>query len=310
MQSSTRHVSALALWIISMFIFVFAQPIRPAQAFTISSIAAQRSQRTNTLIIKNLQGSASPALSATDSDGVRRDYDLQYSSGNSETASVPVTTTTIATESSATNVDMTPNGKKLLQQRKSKWIEQSTQYYSTVMRHNTRVMKGQLPKQQSLATHKKNLAIAKKMYFARHKIHSGNLKHAEVIYRKLIDELVQEAEDEEEQCDHAQLAISTLLLALLLQRNNSDHQASATREVFVRFFRIIARRTTDPNEDMECACSAKVMQAWALFEMKQGNKKKSYRLAQMAVKLDSDLEPVLKWKPFRVAKELLERERK
>ena len=59
----------------------------------------------------------------------------------------------------------------------------------------------------------------------------------------------------------------------------------------------------------ECTCSAKVLQAFALFEMKQGNVKKAYALIQMAVKLDHELEPVLSWKQFRDAKEIVMNEK-
>ena len=51
----------------------------------------------------------------------------------------------------------------------------------------------------------------------------------------------------------------------------------------------------------ECVCSAKVLQAFALFEMKQGNSLKSLQLVQKAVQLDPTLRPVLKWKQFRDA---------
>lgn len=193
--------------------------------------------------------------------------------------------------------------KRVLQVRKRNWIEKSTAYYSTVMRNESRRARGQIkPSQNTLDYHKRNLAMAKKLYFARNKIKTGALNHAETIYRKLIDELIQEEEDDEE-CDHAQLAISTLLLALLLQRKN---QVTETRKVFNRFFTIIHSRNNQvgDDQDTECACSAKVLQAYALFEMKQGHVRKAYRLAQMAVKLDSELYPLLQWKQFRDAKEL------
>jgi hypothetical protein len=190
--------------------------------------------------------------------------------------------------------------KRALQVRKRHWIERSTAYYSTVMRNESRRARGQIkPSQNTLDYHKRTLVMAKKLYFARNKIKNGALNHAETIYRKLIDELIQD-EDDGEDCDHAQLAISTLLLALLLQRKN---QVTETRKVFNRFFTII-HSSQDEDEHKECACSAKVLQAYALFEMKQGHVRKSYRLAQMAVKLDNELQPLLRWKQFRDAKEL------
>jgi hypothetical protein len=38
------------------------------------------------------------------------------------------------------------------------------------------------------------------------------------------------------------------------------------------------------EEDTKCACSAKVMQAYALFEMKQGNSLKSLEIVQNLTK--------------------------
>jgi hypothetical protein len=67
-----------------------------------------------------------------------------------------------------------------------------------------------------------------------------------------------------------------------------------TRSVFLRFFRIVGE-----DEVRECRCSAKVLQAFALFEMKQGHGLKSYFLALKAVALDESLAPVLRWKQFR-----------
>ena len=114
-----------------------------------------------------------------------------------------------------------------------------------------------------------------------------------------------------------------LLLTLLLQRK--PNHVKETRAVFVEFFRIV---TQDSNQDpasrhhhhhhhrrrdrdgsssasfKECTCSAKVLQAFALFEMKQGRVKKAYSLAKMAVEMDPELEPLLRWKQFRVAQEL------
>jgi hypothetical protein len=60
------------------------------------------------------------------------------------------------------------------------------------------------------------------------------------------------------------------------------------------------------DEDKECACSAKVLQAYALFEMKRGHSLKSLDLATKAIKLDKSLASILKWKQFRDAKETRE----
>ena len=114
------------------------------------------------------------------------------------------------------------------------------------------------------------------------------------IYPRIIDELSQE---EDGQCDHAKLAVTTLLLALLLQRMGDT---KGTRSVFLSFFRIVV---LEMDEDNECACSAKVLQAFALFEMKRGHSLKSLDLATKAIKLDKSLASILKWKQFRDAKE-------
>ena len=192
---------------------------------------------------------------------------------------------------------------KILQERKRDWINQSLTYYATVSRESKRRQNGQyMPSQIELNQFKSTFVTAKKLYFARHKIKKNQLRHAERIYRKLIDDLLREQE-EEGSCDNAQLAISTLLLALLLQRQG---EVKETRATFVRFFRLITMNDDDKQLN-ECTCSAKVVQAFALFEMKQGNVKKAYALIQTAVELDNELEPVLQWKQFRDAKQLVEK---
>lgn len=195
----------------------------------------------------------------------------------------------------------------LLQSRKRQWIHQSLTYYSTVSREAKRRANGQyIPSQIELNKYKSNFITAKKLYFARHKIKNNQLQHAEVIYRTLIDDLLKEQEmevmDGHGSCDNAQIAISTLLLALLLQRRGD---IKGTRATFVRFFRLITM-TNNPHDEMkECTCSAKVLQAFALFEMKQKNVRKAYALIQLAVQLDPELEPVLSWKQFRDAEKIM-----
>ena len=46
------------------------------------------------------------------------------------------------------------------------------------------------------------------------------------------------------------------------------------------------------------ACSAKVLQAYVLFEMKRGHGRKSLEIVERAVELDEELRPVLAWKQF------------
>ena len=196
------------------------------------------------------------------------------------------------------------------QKRKTQWIGQSLNYYNTVMREEERKQKEETQKLSSstkslVEQRRTNLITAQRLYFARQKIKTGSLHQAERIYRKLIQELM--SNDEEElSCHHAQLAVSTLLLSLLLQRQGNIPE---TRKTFVTFFRIISKKQQEQQKQgahvEECTCSAKVMQAFALFEMKQGNVKKSYSLARMAVTMDPALAPVLQWKQFRDARKTI-----
>eukprot|EP00978_Attheya_sp_CCMP212_P023458 scaffold71919_cov45-Attheya_sp.AAC.1 len=178
--------------------------------------------------------------------------------------------------------------------RKKEWINRSVRYYSTVMREEQRRRNGQLKVdlEQEIEVENKFVEMATKHYFAIRKVKNGELKHAEGLYRRIINEL---STEDEGHCDHAKLAVSTLLLSLLLQRMGD---VKGTRSVFLNFFRLITL-SQEEDEDVECACSAKVMQAFGLFEMKQGNKRKSLELVTRAVKLDKTLAPVLLWKHFR-----------
>ena len=143
------------------------------------------------------------------------------------------------------------------------------------------------------------MTLASRHYFALRKIKDGKPRHAEVIYRRIIDNLLLEEDDHE--CDHANLAITTLLLALHLQRTGAS--AKQTRSVFLTFFRVVSLA----DEDKECACSAKVIGAFALFEMKKGNTLKSLQLARRAFQLDPTvMQPLLNWKQFRDAATLKE----
>lgn len=181
----------------------------------------------------------------------------------------------------------------IAEQRRREWISRSMEYYSKVMREERRRNLGQVQDYDDPAYQEEFLELAKKHYFALRKIKDGKPAHAERIYRRIILEIQNEEEDEH--CDHAQLAVTTLLLALHLQRTGAPPKR--TRSVFLNFFRVAV---VEGGED-ECACSAKVLQAFALFEMKQGNSLKSLQLVQKAVQLDPTLRPVLKWKQFRDA---------
>ena len=141
--------------------------------------------------------------------------------------------------------------------------------------------------------------LAKKHYFALRKIKDGQYTQAETIYNRIIDEILNE--NDNERCDHAKLAVTTLLLALHCQRMG---EMKKTRSVFLSFFRVVTmdhqhHHHDNDNEHPQCACSAKVLGAFALFEMKQGNALKSLEIARKAVEFDPAMEPVLNWKQFR-----------
>lgn len=140
------------------------------------------------------------------------------------------------------------------------------------------------------------VGLATKHYYARFLIKEGKWGAAEKIYRRIIDELT--SDPDEANCDHTKLAVSTLLLALHMQRTGD---IKATRAVFINFFRRVALAEEEDEEVHKCSCSAKVLQAYALFEMKNGHSAKSLEIIQRAVKMDAKLSGVLKWKQFRDA---------
>lgn len=191
-------------------------------------------------------------------------------------------------------LSMSPEMTSHADQLRQQWIDKSVDYYSKVMREERRKSMGQISNEvfDSFQYQEGYKVLAKKHYFALRKIKDGKHKHAETIYRRIIDEIMNEEEDGH--CDHAKLAVTTLLLALHCQRMGDLKKA---RAVFINFFRVAV---VNGEEDLsECACSAKVLGAYALFEMKQGNMKKSLEIAQKAVEFDEALLPVLNWKQFR-----------
>lgn len=183
--------------------------------------------------------------------------------------------------------------KHLAELKKEEWVHNSVEYYSKVMRDERRKGLRHEPEIMNPIQHEEFMHMAIKHYFALRKIKDGKPFHAERIYRNIIDEL---SNEEEGTCDHTKLAVTTLLLALLLQRLGDF---KGTRSVFLNFFRIAIMDHEDNNK--ECVCSAKVLQAYALFEMKRGNSLKSLEIVNKAVKLDDTLAPILKWKQFRDA---------
>lgn len=171
------------------------------------------------------------------------------------------------------------------------WIDRSILYYSKVMREERRRNLGQTTDFDSPEQQEEYVILAKKHYFAIRKVKDKKFHQAELIYRRIIDELI----NDEDQCDHAKLAVTTLLLALLTKKMGDPKK---TRSVFLSFFRI-AVLNREPGT--ECACSAKVLGAYALFEMQQGNSIKSVEIAKTALEFDRSLAPILQWKQFQDA---------
>jgi hypothetical protein len=204
--------------------------------------------------------------------------------------------------SSIAHAFATNNNKSALLQRRHEWITNSVQYYSTVMRKNVKQPNDCSLRQTTSEEYPdlicleydndKFVDLATKHYYARFLIKKGKWSSAEKIYRRIIEEL-----GSEEQCDNTKLAVSTLLLALHMQRTGD---IKATRAVFLNFFRRVAL-VEGEEEVHKCTCSAKVLQAYALFEMKNGHSAKSLEIIQRAVQMDEGLSNVLKWKQFRDA---------
>jgi tetratricopeptide (TPR) repeat protein len=177
-------------------------------------------------------------------------------------------------------------------QLKKEWLERSVDYYSKVMRVERQRNLGTLDEEELDSIEYQRLA--QKHWFAIRKVKEGQYQQAEIIYKRIINEIMAE----EDGCDHAKLAVTTLLLALHCQRMGD---LKKTRSVFLSFFReVVVKQEEDGHS--KCACSAKVLGAFALFEMKRGNAKKAFEIAREAVKFDPALAPVLNWKQFRDAK--------
>ncbi len=168
---------------------------------------------------------------------------------------------------------------------KNQWISNSLKYYNRITRGAEHV--------QESPTYLKS---AMENYFALEKLRQNKPHHAETIYRRLMDEFNPLNKDGEraEVCDFSNLAVPTLLLGLLLQREERYDDA---RTVFDGFSHVL----DEAGADHECCCAARVLQAHALFEMKQDNPIRSAELIMRAVRMDRNLRPVLKWKLFRDA---------
>ena len=180
----------------------------------------------------------------------------------------------------------------ILDKRRRHWINLSLKYYTTIAREHKRRSRGQLPPsfpRSSPEEFRMQIRQSERHLFARDLIKCGKLDQAEVLYRRIIDEIQNDAGG----CDHARLAVSSFLLALLKQRMKDIKGA---RSVFLNFFRTAM---VDCPKDKKCVCCAMLLQAYALFEMKCGHGRKSLEIVKRAVELDEALRPVLAWKQFR-----------
>jgi len=168
---------------------------------------------------------------------------------------------------------------------KNQWISNSLKYYNRVTRGAEHV--------QESPTYLKS---AMENYFALEKLRQNKPQHAESIYRRLMTEFnpLNKHGELAEICDFSNLAVPTLLLGLLLQREERYEDA---RAVFDGFSHVLDE--AGPNH--ECCCAARVLQAHALFEMKQDNPVRAAELIIRAVRMDRNLRPVLQWKLFRNA---------
>lgn len=172
---------------------------------------------------------------------------------------------------------------------KNQWINNSLQYYNRVTRGAEHV--------KDSPTYLKS---AMENYFALEKVREKKPHDAESIYRRLMDELNPRninnvlGPSEVENCDFSNLAVPTLLLGLLLQREDRLDDA---RTVFEGFSHVL----DEAGGDHKCCCAARVLQAHALFEMKEENLVKAAELILRAVRMDRNLRPVLRWNLFRDA---------
>lgn len=133
-------------------------------------------------------------------------------------------------------------------------------------------------------------------YFAIEKIRNNKPQHAEYIFRRLMKEVHpnDSKHDDEHHCAFSELAVPTLLLGLLLQR---EERFEETRTVFQGFADAVDGASE--GERMECSCCARVLQAYALFEMKQDNPMKATELILKSIRMDRNTRTVLRWKMFR-----------
>ena len=167
------------------------------------------------------------------------------------------------------------------------------------MEYYTKIARGT---PEDLLESPEHITMAARTYMAHRQVKIGKSSAAERIYRRLVKELASSTNDGKDcDCDFGRLAIPTLLLALLLQREKRPDQA---RAVFESFYDMVVT-----EGGIKCSCSARVMQAFALFEMKQENPLRAVEIVFLAIRLDKKVRPVLKWKQFRTALALREQTR-
>ncbi|GMH54256.1 hypothetical protein TrST_g10509 [Triparma strigata] len=145
---------------------------------------------------------------------------------------------------------------------------------------------------------------AKSIYLARKAISREKHQQAEKIYVNLID---RQLERGYEALDVPAFAATALLLALHQQRQGAKKRARAT---FNLFFRIASDFYADESEFVHSnpsaeeefvsgeVCSARVLQAFALFESKEHLMHKSEFLIKKAIEFDPSIKSLLKWKVF------------
>ncbi|GMH48337.1 hypothetical protein TrVE_jg9369 [Triparma verrucosa] len=174
------------------------------------------------------------------------------------------------------------------------------QYYSRILKVEPEVLTPhQLRKLES---------SGRKVFLARKAISDERPHQAEKIYVDIIDQNLSRPKEE---INLPELAATTLLLALQQQRNNDK---KAARSTFNNFFKIATEFYSDEttirtnpstdheHEDCICGCgkgcTARVIQAFALFESKNKLRPKSKFLIKRAIEYDRNLESILKWKMF------------
>jgi hypothetical protein len=197
---------------------------------------------------------------------------------------------------------------------REEWIQNSLAYYKTITRGSTYQGLFHEPKKE-YHEDPTYLRHAMENYFARQKIKDGKADQAESIYRKLLDEYTPLIGDPEA-CQLSSVAVPTLLLGLLLQRERRWDDARTVFESFLFVLESTERQlhhgsNNGQNDDghdgfhrkspHRCCCSARVLQAFALFEMKQNNPQRAVQLMHKAIRIDRTLRPVLRWKLFQDA---------